>query len=747
MPDGNKVQREIAPVELVQPAQGINLAVPLTMQEAWRILVRRKWFILFLTLLITVVAAFSIFSLKSQYTAETSVLINERHPQVVRMDLTPLQPIDAEAIQTETQVIRSRNLIGRVVDKLGLVGNPLFNGSLQPKSFLGEAREATGVAVSEALDRLGIAPLKVLPPATPEQVRSDAIDEVLQRLEVGQEGKSRAIKLKLTTPDAAVSALVLSTIADFYVTSTLEAKFDERARAAKWLNERLTDLKDQARAADTAVEDYRRTAQLSGGAAGTPAAEQITQLNAQLITARADRAQAEANMRQAQKLIATSADANAINQVLQSPTIQQLEAQEADISRRIADLSAVYGDRHPRLASAQAELAQMRKKIRSEAEKIVSGMDNQVASARAKEASLLQGVSALQTELARQNAAQVKLRALEEEANADRALLDTFLARSKELSPDGSFETTDAQVISKAEEPRLPSFPKRSLLLAVAFVVATFMASTTAYAVERLDDRLRSSDQVQELLGVTPLGIIPNVGGAKKSISALLKQPTSAFGESLLNLHTALMLSNVDSPTRVVLITSSLPGEGKTTVSVSLGRILARNGYKVLIIDCDMRRPTAHSIFGVAQTPGLTDLLMGRAAPEAAFKQDPESPAVLLPAGSDAPNPQTIIASAQMRSLVGDMRENFDLILIDSPPIFAVSDAKILSALADKTVYICRWGATRSKIVKAGLRQLREARADIAGVLLTAVDVSKHARYSFTDSGLYHGKLKSYYGR
>ena len=756
MTQESRTSQQIAPIEVLPPAAastGFDGPPPLNMRDVWQILRRRRWQIGGMCLLLTIVASALILNLTKQYTAETSLLIEARQQQVVKIDdVVPNEPIDLEAVQSEVQVLRSRGLIGRVVDKLALDANPIFNLELKPKSDFALAREWVRERLQYAAGAIGLGDVfEPAPPLTAEQTRAEVLDAVLLHFTVDQEGKSRAIKLSFTSPDPVISASVVNTIADFYITSQLEAKFEARQRAAKWLNERLGDLKEQVKSADTAVDEFRRTAQLTGGGGGTPAAQQITQLNAQLITARASRAQAEANLHQAQKLVASGADNNSIIQVLQSPTIQALVTQESEIGRRVADLSQTYGDRHPLLAAAKAQLADVQKKIRREEDKVLSAMTGEFAAAQANETTLSQGVASLQAILAKQNSSEVKLHALEEEASADHALLDTFLARSKEISPDRSFETTDAEVISTAEVPRLPSFPKTVLMLATAFVLAAGASVLTGIGLERLDDRLRSADQVRTLLGATPLGLVPKVGGgvgsSRKDPFKAVNKRRSAFSESLLHLHTALMLSNVDTPARVVLMTSSFPGEGKTTVSTTLARTLARNGYKILLIDCDLRRPKAHTHFGVDQNPGLTDLLLSRENPKSAFKQDTESTAVLLPAGREAPNPQTILASAQMRSLIGEMRKHYDLIIINSPPIFAVSDAKILSTIADKTVYVARWGETRRKDVLSGLRQLHEVGADVAGVLLNVVDVSKHAHYGFTNSGLYHGRLSEYYAQ
>src|SRR5262249_26294107 len=200
-----------------------------------------------------------------------------------------------------------------------------------------------------------------------------------------------------------------------------------------------------------------------------------------------------------------------------------------------------------------------------------------------------------------------------------------------------------------------------------------------------------------------------------------------------------------DGP-RVVLITSSVPNEGKTAIALSLARALAMSGVNVLLIDGDLRRPAAHRILGVPQGPGLTDLLCGRAFLEDAIVQDPETPAKLLPAGTTAPNPQVLLASPNAVLLFRSLKQQFDFVIIDSAPVLAVADARLLSPLAERVIYVVRWAGTRRATAANGLKQINQSGAEVAGVVLSMVDTKKHARYDFGDSGLYHGSIKAYYG-
>jgi capsular exopolysaccharide synthesis family protein len=256
-------------------------------------------------------------------------------------------------------------------------------------------------------------------------------------------------------------------------------------------------------------------------------------------------------------------------------------------------------------------------------------------------------------------------------------------------------------------------------------------------------------EQVERLLGMTALGLVPALKGLKnfrkRPESYILEQPASALGESIRSLRTSLMLTNLDRPPRVIMVTSSVPQEGKTAVSLSLARLFASIGQKVVVVDCDLRRPAAHKSFGLDLVPGLVEHLSGELPLEAVIKQDTHSATWLIPAGRAAANPPELLGSEEMKRLLKRLSENYDLVIVDSAPVLAVSDSLILCRQVDKTVFVVRWARTRRETATRGLRQVLEAGGDVAGVLLTAVDVKKHAQYGYSDSGYYYGRARKYY--
>ena len=270
------------------------------------------------------------------------------------------------------------------------------------------------------------------------------------------------------------------------------------------------------------------------------------------------------------------------------------------------------------------------------------------------------------------------------------------------------------------------------------------------FILESLDKGFRSMDEIEGITGIPAVGLVPALSSlamkGKEPQQLILEKPNSAFAESVRALHASILLSNVDSPPKTVLLTSSLPSEGKTSLSLSLARLVARTGNnRVVIIDCDLRRPLVHRHLGMDIGPGLVQLLADEVSLEDALRRDEPSGAYVLTAGGTPANPTDIITSEHFAQLLTNLKSAFDLIVIDSSPVLAVSDSRILSRMADKTIFVVRWAETRREVVRLGLKQILEAGGDLAGVVLSMVNVRKHSRYGYGDSGYYYGRYRKYY--
>ena len=676
------------------------------LRELFRKIWRRKGTLIGVTAIGTLIAALIVLQMTPKYTAASTVMVDPRENKVLDVEaVISGLPADQETIESEIEVLLSRGLAERVVKKLRLYEVPEFNGRLRPvsrwavwRSYLSPSRY-----IPDGVKRL-FSDGKPAAPPTEEEIleaeRVSIINSLLGTLNISRVGRSRVIQIAVTSESPARAAAIANAVADLYIVEQLEAKFEATRRATEWLNDRLTGLRNSVRQSEQAVEQYRRTSGLVEGKGVTLASQQATELNSQLILARSKRAEAQARLRQVENLMRSSSSVESVAEVLNSPLIQQLRGQEADIQRKAAELSQEFGRKHPRMINIQAEIEDLRRKIGGEVNKIVQGLRNEVAVARARETELSSNMQGLETRVASLNQREVQLRALEREAKANRTLYETFLTRFKETNEQQEFQRPDARVISTADTPATPSAPRKRLLLAIAFVVSASFGLALVFLLESLDKGFRSMDDIEANTGVPALGLVPALSGlaamGKEPQSVILERPNSAFGESVRALHASILLSNVDSPPKTVLLTSSLPSEGKTSLSLSLARLVARTGNKrVVIIDCDLRRPLIHRHLQMDIDPGLVQLLSEDAALEDVLRRDDASGAYVLTAGGTPANPTDIITSEQFGKLLDNLKSAFDLIVIDSSPVLAVSDSRILSRIADKTIFVVRWAETR----------------------------------------------------
>ncbi len=727
------------------------------LRQLLRKLWRRRGIILGTMTVLTVLTAIIVFQLTPRYTAAGLLIIETRGGNVATDVEAVLSGLSADAatIQSEIEVLRSRGLAGKTVNRLNLDRNPEFNQALRSKGLLAEfldpARYFPKEWLTVFLRRADDKPLTEEDRRAQEKVR--ITNTFLKSLKVSPKGRSRVIVVEFTSEDSKTAAEVVNTHADLYIVEQLEVKFEATRRATAWLNERVVGLRRQVKETERAVEVFRQRSGLfeGPGEGVTLNAQELSELNTQLILARTARAEAKARFQQVQVLVSSAGSVNSAAEVLQSALIQNLREQEAEVERKVAELSGEYGERHPTMINARAEARDLENKIRTEVNKIVKGLENEVNVMRVRETTLRTNLEDMKKRAAHANKASIQLRALEREATANRTLLEAFLSRFKETSAqeDLNAQTPDARIISLAEIPDTPAFPKKRLIIALAFMGSTLIGLMLAFAVEQLDAGFRSGEQIEQATGMPVLGLVPMLTGldaiGRSPATYILEHPRSAFGESIRTLNTSILLFRVDAPPKTILITSSLPKEGKTMLSVSLARLRGTAGQKVIVIDADIRRPNIHRVFGTALQPGLTELLAGQASLEEVVRKDEATNAHFIPAGRSVPNPSDLLGSEQMKKYIDGLTKIYDLIVFDSPPVLAVSDARILSNAVDMTVFVVRWAHTRREVVNQGLKQIITSGGHLAGVVLSLVDAKKHARYGFADSGYYYGRVKKYY--
>ena len=474
-------------------------------------------------------------------------------------------------------------------------------------------------------------------------------------------------------------------------------------------------------------------------------------MNLRYVEEQSELAETRARLRQAESLLDSPEATATASEVLNSPLIISLRRQEAELERSLAEMTEIYGDRHPNLLAARAELNDLKKTIRFEISKVIEGLRNELSIAQARSASMSRMLQQRRQSLAEMNVDEVKLQALQREADANQNLLEMVMERSKEVSAQQDFHKADARVLARAALPRWPSFPDNTLLLSLAAVCSVFLGILIAFSVEQLDSGLRSMEQVEKLFGMAPLGLVPALNElgqiGKKPTSYMLKYPNSIFSESIRTLYANLSPATEDGPTKKILITSSVPNEGKTSIAVSMARTLANQGRKVLLLDCDFRKGVAHEAFGVSSSPGLTDFLAGTATLDDVVRRDPKTEADVITVGRHSSTPLSFQAHGRLKGLLDILteRSEYHVIILDSPPVLAVSDTRMLTGLVDETLLVVRWAKTRRDQVSRALKEVMGTGCKVGGIVLSRVDVARHSQYRFDDSGLYTGRMRRYY--
>jgi polysaccharide biosynthesis transport protein len=731
--------------------------------QSFRTFWRRKNLFAGIVALLMALAVVGLSAITPLYTAKTDLIIENREQKVAELKavLGDIMP-DKEGLLSELEVIQSRTIAEQVIQQLRLANDPEFNETLKPTGVLATIFADAEQALSQSLPETIIAFFAgdYRPALTAEErqarEREKVVDAFLDRLAVSVKGQSRVIVIHFTSESPEKAAQIANAVADTYIVTQLDAKFEATRRANQWLAGKLQDLRKQVAQSEGAVEEYRRRAGLLQSKDGTLISQQVADLQTQLIVARTERAAAEARLEQVRQMIRAAGNAQAAADVLGSPTIQELSKQETEVKRKLADLSQELGERHPRLISARAELKDLQSKIGAEVNKVVQKLESESGVARAREAALQRSAQQLESRLGQANASEVQLRALEREADANKTLLQQFLTRFEEITAQSDLATqqTNARVLSKAVTPERPSEPKKAQLLVLIFFAASMLAASIVLLVENMDRGFRSGEQIEQSTGARTLGLIPvckwrgllegrsRAGGPQSHIA---KNPSSLFGESIRSVYTSILISNAKPSPRTVLITSSQPKEGKTTLAGCIASICAISGKRAVVVEADLRKPSVHRVLGVPQSPGLSEFYRGEVQAKDILHEDKSTGAFAIPSGRLGVDPTKVLASAQVRDLIAELARDFDLVVVDSPPLMAVSDARLLAPNMDATIFVVRWGKTHREVVQQGLRELLDTGASLGGVVLSMVDPDKHARYGFGDSGYYYKGVKSYY--
>jgi len=721
----------------------------LDLRELLRKINRRRTAILGIFILVVAAAVLYLYQATPRYTAQTQLTLDVRKSQVVDVEqiMSGISP-ESAVISTEMDVIKSSRLLARVVDELELDRVPEFNPALREGGNPGLKSTLTGW-----LDGLGFLGLEekeeeeLSPEERQVKEKKRAVRILRNNLEVDHRRDSYTFTISLTSENPNRAARVANTLADLYLTDQLEAQYEATQRAHEWLDDRLRSLRQEVQAAEQAVKNVRQQSDMVQAGGSTILEQQIGDVNAQLIQARVKRSRAESRLARAEEIKEREGGIESLGEVIGSQTIQQLRSEESSLRRKIAELSQTYGERHPEMVQARAEMEDLQEKINEEASRIIASLENEVQSARAEERSLQQSLNELKRDAETTMVAELELRELERQAQSSRTLYQNFMDRFQETQEQEALQRPDARIISPAEEPDSPSHPRTQMTLGLSAVAGLMFGVMGAFLLETLDRGFRTGDQVEKATGLSMLGMIPLLGRTKgKPWDYVVKKPFSSLAESLRAIRTAIHLSNVDQPPKTIMVTSTLPREGKSTFSVSLGRLSANSGVKTLVIDADLRRPSLEDVMSEQEVQHrLEDVLQGNAGLKDAIVTDEHSGLHMLMSHGKAPSVAEMLGSQRMKNMLAELEEQYELILVDTPPVMGVSDTWTLARSVDSVVFIVRWAETPRETVRSALKQMELLDIKVGGVILSMVNVRQQSKYGYGGYGYYYGKYKKYY--
>jgi uncharacterized protein involved in exopolysaccharide biosynthesis len=705
--------------------------------HAVAVMIRRKWLILLIMILVSAPAAMFIFSMPRVYDAQALLMVDSR-----RTEFSDLQAIvanvtsDTMTVHTQIDTLSSPEVAGRVVDQLHLVDTPDVQKILHPDPSLAHRMLA---AVSA---RLGWEPAAAGPPPTPAQERQIAIGWLTDRVTIVNDGRSYTVSVRARTHDPELSAAIANAYVDRYLEFTRELKIQALAHANSWLDEQLAPLQDRVRRAKEAVELYREKHGLvlgqAAGAAGKPqgqtiADQQLSQINAQLIVAIRDLAEKQSHLRQAQAALRGAGSVEAVPEVVASPLIQQLREQQAELAGRAASLGQSALAKNPALQSIQASVDDLNRRIGVEIGKIVASLQGQVSSAQATVDALQRSLSRSQSQVTGESQADVSLEQLVSEADAAETVYRDYLGRYEQTSSQAALQEPDANQLSRAEPPLGPSGTQRNRLLALVVAGSAILGAVVALAAERLRGGVRTAEQLDAETGMFPLGFVPL---AEDRNRRRLESRESIYTGSVNHVHSMLRFGDNRYRAQVVLVTSAVAGEGKTFFSVSLAASVGRNGGRALLIDADLRRPQVANSIGAKHDDGLLADGSVSATQRAIVRREALPGVDVLTFAHRGSGGRLLpLGPGELDALIKEGRARYDLIVVDAPPVLAIPDAPVLASVVDGAIMVVRWRHTPTSAVKAALRLLQAYRVRVIGGVVTQVQLKE---LSGTEGGYGH---------
>jgi capsular exopolysaccharide synthesis family protein len=717
----------------------------------WRIINRYKWSIIIITIIVASMSIFMGMKTTPIYQATAKIQADPVQPNATANDQYIMNSMVFLFYETQYEIIQSRKIAETVVDKLGLVARYKKEQAAlkllgDDSNFIGDLSASIKSSIKELISSDDSEPLDVLPP-TDEQLRIMLAYGIQAMLSVDGGKQSQIINISYQSDDPAEAAEVINAVADAYISFGLEARLSSLKDTAKWLGDQLEDLKITLQTSEDNLSAVRtQSGLMDSEQQARNVNTQLSSLNAELVRAQTQLSQAQEMFSQVQKLDRSKGDYLSLGPVLQNPTIRDLVREESNQSRQVEELSERYGEKHPKLIAARSDLAGAKNNLNREVDKIVENIAKEYRLAQVQLNNVEDLIAKTKAELQSFQGSSFEITRLEREVENNRRVYESFLGRLMEADVSGDYDASNVRIIDRATVPSFPIKPRIINFIVIGIIFGIFIGVIFAFLREALGNVFRTPDQIEEQLQIPSLGITPLVKKNKQSVEPekqYITDQRSTFAEAINTIRTGLLFSDIDNPPKTVLITSTVGSEGKTTLAINLAVAFSQLD-KTLLIELDLRKPAIAKDLGLTNTTGLSDVLTGEV--NIKIKGDELTKVAgapnlrILTCGSIPPNPMELLSSKRFANLLESLKGQFTHIIIDSPPTLPVSDAAVLSKLADATVIAVKAEGTKINMAKETVTRLSKVNANITGVVLTQASPQKMSYYGE------HYYQEGYYG-
>ncbi len=686
---------------------------------------KHKWSALGLALAIALLTTLIVFVITPTYRSTATLMLESNKSKVVSIEeVYSAMSSNREYYQTQAEILKSEELARRIVTKMKLVDHPVMDPRKQkedgfslkklvPAAWLGEDEVQT---------------------FTPEQLQSMVIGRFKRELTIELVRNSQLIKISYESPDKEFAANAANWVADGFIEADMDARLAMTQKAGAWLTERLSGLRKKLEESERALQQFRERERIvdAKGVAQSGASKQLEQLSEGLVTSRQKRAEAEAAYQQVQAAQKSRIDVESIPAVQKNTIYIQLKSVESAAEGRLADAAKRYGPEHPKRQTADAEVRAARENTKRQIDTITTSITKEYELARAQEGAVERALAQSKGDIIGMNRKEYELGVHEREVASNKSLYEMFTSRMKETNVAGDLQSPIARVVDPAVVRAAPHSPRKFRIIGIAAVVGLILGLMLALLLEYLDNTIKNAEDVDTKLGHPLLGQLPRLKGKIESGDlqiAFVKDKDPGFSEEIRSIRTGVLLSSIDSPHKVLLVTSSIPGEGKTSVATNIALALGQV-RKVCLIDADMRRPTVARVLGVDTTSkGLSNLVSGSDPTSECLHFNKELGIHVIPSGVVPPNPLELLSSIRFAEAMKWLEDSFDIVIIDSPPLQLVSDPLILSQYANSVVYVVKADSTPYQVALGGLARLGEAKAHVLGVVINQIDREKSDRY------------------